>query len=351
MSDIPSRPHILSIGTAVPRHRITQDDILVMLKRVKGDLPDRMENILLNTGIRQRFLAMPLEAYFTPRSWDSRAGVYDRVSAELFRQAASSALEGAGLRPADIGQIVFVSTTGTMTPSLPSRMLADMGFDERTRTVPLFGFGCGGGVIGTGLAVDLWRARPDRPVLLVCLELCSLAHDDESAAKKDYVAAALFSDGCAAMVIGADDGGLDGRRRPRLGAFGQSTWPGTVRMMGWDIGPTGYELVLARDIPAFVESDFAPVADDFLSEQHLIRAELAEPACHPGGGRVIDALIGYFDNDLPATRAILAEYGNMSSPTVLFVLDRLIQQGGLAGPTLMTALGPGFTGALGLVHP
>jgi alkylresorcinol/alkylpyrone synthase len=94
-------------------------------------------------------------------------------------------------------------------------------------------------------------------------------------------------------------------------------------MMGWEIGDTGFDLVLSRDIPAFVARDFAPVADDFLARQGLTTAMLSEPACHPGGGRVVDTLADYFGSDLPATRAVLRNHGNMSSPTVLFVLDHL----------------------------
>jgi alkylresorcinol/alkylpyrone synthase len=300
-----------------------------------------MEQILRNSGIERRYLAMPPDYYLGPRSWAERSRLYAESAEALFHAAASEALERAGLPPADIGEIVFVSTTGTMTPSLPSRMLAGMGFGCDVRTVPVFGYGCAGGVVGLSLAVDLCR---DRPVLLVCLELCSMAYDHAQMEKKDMVALALFADGCAAAVIGAGQGA-------ELAAFAQNVWPDSIDMMGWDIGDTGFDLVLARNIPAFVASHFTPVADGFLGAQGLIKADLAEPACHPGGGRVVDALADYFGNDLLATRAVLRDHGNMSSPTVLFVLKALMEAGPLKGPTLLTALGPGFTGALGLVRP
>jgi alkylresorcinol/alkylpyrone synthase len=338
-------PRLLALGSAVPPHRIMQGQVLEILAEAKGNrLPPRMADILGNTGIEQRHIAMPPEYYFGERSWADRALVYAEAAAALFREAAERVLQRAGLTAADIGQIVFVSTTGTMTPSLPSRMIATMGFAPDTRCVPLFGYGCAGGVIGLGVAADLYRAAPDKPVLLVCLELCSMAYDHSRFEKKDMVALALFADGCAAAVIGAGEG-------PELGAFSSHVWPGTIDMMGWDIGDTGFDLVLARDIPAFVASDFAPVCDTFLESQGLAKADLAEPACHPGGGRVVDALAGYFGSDLPATRAVLRENGNMSSPTVLFVLDALLANGPLKRPTLLTALGPGFVSALGILRP
>jgi alkylresorcinol/alkylpyrone synthase len=338
-------PQLLSIGTALPPHKVSQDDVMAVLERARGKgLPLRMEQILRNSGIEQRYLAMPTDYYLGTRGWADRSTIYAKVAAELFQQAVENALAIAGKTAADIGQIVFVSTTGTMTPSLPSQMLHAMGFAPDVRTVPVFGYGCAGGVIGLSLAADLYRAAPDRDVLLVCLELCSMAYDHVQMEKKDLVATALFADGCAAAVVGSGQG-------VNLASFAQQVWPDSVDMMGWGVGDTGFDLVLARDIPAFVTRDFAPFADGFLAAQGLTKADLAEPACHPGGGRVVDALAEYFGDDLSVTRQVLCGHGNMSSPTVLFVLKALIEAGPLKGPTLLSALGPGFTGVLGLIQP
>ena len=338
-------PKLLSVGTALPPHKISQDDVMAVLKRARGKaLPLRMEQILRNSGIQQRYLAMPTDYYLGPRGWAERSKIYAQVSAVLFGQAVENALAVAGKTAADIGQIVYVSTTGTMTPSLPSQMLHAMGFASDVRTVPLFGYGCAGGVIGLSLAADLYSAAPDRDVLLVCLELCSMAYDHVQMEKKDLVATALFADGCAAAIVGNGQG-------VSLTAFAQQVWPDSVDMMGWDVGDTGFDLVLARDIPAFVTRDFAPFADKFLAAHGLANADLGEPACHPGGGRVVGALAEYFGNNLPATRRVLRDHGNMSSPTVLFVLKALVEARPLTGPTLLSALGPGFTGVLGLIQP
>ena len=221
-----------------------------------------------------------------------------------------------------------------------------MGFAPETRAVPLFGYGCAGGVIGLGVAADLFRAAPDKPVLLVSLELCSIAYDHARMDKKDMVALALFADGCAAAVIGSGNGSGSG---PLLSAFSSHIWPDTLDMMGWDIGDTGYDLVLARDIPVFVNSHFTPVCDAFLAAQGIAKSDIGQPACHPGGGRVVDALAEYFGEDLTATRDVLRNHGNMSSPTVLFVLEELLAAGPITKPTLLTALGPGFVGAMGLL--
>ena len=342
--------HLRSIGTAVPDTVLLQSEVLSIIEAGRGmPMPGRMEAILVNTGIEQRRIARPVDFYMRPRSWPERAATYEEVGKDLFCRAAGKALDDAGLVPAEIDTIVFISTTGTLTPSLPSRMVELMGFDQDTRTVPLFGYGCAGGVLGLSVAADL--TPPGKTTLFVAMELCSLAYDHQRMDKKDVVAAALFADGCAAAVVTGEGVG------PRFGRFVQRVWPDSIDMMGWEIGDTGFDLVLAKNIPAFVAQEFAPLCDAYLADEGLTLDALAEPACHPGGGRVVDALADYFapasapvEERLPATRAVLREYGNMSSPTVLFVLDRLMAQR-QSKPLLLTALGPGFTGAIGVLRP
>lgn len=340
-----------SIATAVPDHRITQAEVLAVLAKARGAaLPTRLEQILGNSGIERRYLACEADYYLEPRSWTGRAAIYDQVGTRLAHKAAGGALDKASLAPSDIDAIVLISTTGTMTPSIPSRMVEAMGFDPSTQTIPVFGYGCAGSVLGLRLANDLAAVNGGQNVLLISLELCSLSYDYNQFDKKNMIATALFADGCAAAVISGKAGPAGA---PAFRAFDQKTWPDTRDMMGWDIGTTGFDLVLARDIPTFVARDFAPFCDMFLDAQGLAMSDLAEPACHPGGGRVVEALEAYFAPELagiPATREVLRQHGNMSSPTVLFVLERLLAQKP-DKPILLTALGPGFTAALGILDP
>ncbi|MGB5725335.1 MAG: type III polyketide synthase [Parasphingorhabdus sp.] len=344
-------PILKSIATAVPDHRITQAEVLAVLAKARGAaLPARLEQILGNSGIDERYLACDADYYLKPRSWTDRAAIYDQVGTRLAHQAAGDALDKAALAPSDIDAIVLISTTGTMTPSIPSRMIEAMGFESSTQTIPVFGYGCAGSVLGLRLANDLAAAGGGQNVLMIALELCSLSYDYSQFDKKNMIATALFADGCAAAVISGKAGPTGA---PSFRAFDQKTWPDTTDMMGWDIGNTGFDLVLARDIPTFVTKDFAPFCDAFLEVQGLAKSDLSEPACHPGGGRVVEALEAYFAPDLagiPATREVLRHHGNMSSPTVLFVLEQLLRQKP-AKPILLTALGPGFTAALGILDP
>jgi len=340
-----------SIATAIPDHRITQAEVLAVLAKARGAaLPARLEQILGNSGIDQRYLACEADYYLEPRSWTGRTAIYDQVGTRLAHKAAGDALDKAGLAASDIDAIVIISTTGTMTPSIPSRMIEAMGFDPSTQTIPVFGYGCAGSVLGLRLANDLADAGDGQNVLMISLELCSLSYDYSQFDKKNMIATALFADGCAAAVL---SGKAAQAGAPSFRAFEQRTWPDTRDMMGWDIGTTGFDLVLARDIPTFVTRDFAPFCDAFLEAQGLEMSDLAEPACHPGGGRVVEALEAYFApaiEGIPATREVLRQHGNMSSPTVLFVLEQLLAEKP-DKPILLTALGPGFTAALAILDP
>ncbi len=342
---------LISIATALPDHRVSQEEVLAVLAKARGAaLPARLEQILGNSGIEQRYLACEADFYLEPRSWTRRAAIYDAVGTRLAHEAAAHALDKAGLLPSDIDAIILISTTGTMTPSIPGRMIEAMGFHSSTQAIPVFGYGCAGGVLGMRLADSLAEAGDGQNILLISLELCSLSYDYSQFDKKNMIATALFADGCAAAVI-SGKGKQAGA--PSFRAFGQKTWPDTRDMMGWDIGATGFDLVLARDIPTFVTKDFAPFCDAFLEAQGLAMTDIAEPACHPGGGRVVEALEAYFAPEIDgiaATREILRQHGNMSSPTVLFILERLLRQKP-DKPILLTALGPGFTAALGIVDP
>lgn len=340
-----------SIATALPDHKISQDDVLAVLAKARGSaLPARLKQILGNSGIDHRYIAREPDYYLEQRSWPERARIYDQVGRALAERSAAEALAKAELLPADIDVIMMISTTGTMTPSIPSRLIEVMGFRQSVQTVPVFGYGCAGGILGLRLANDLADANGGQNVLLISLELCSLSYDYSQFDKKNMIATALFADGCAAVVLSGKGEQGDG---PSFRAFGQKTWPDTRDMMGWDIGDTGFDLVLARDIPTFVAKDFTPFCDAFLAEQELEKSDLGEPACHPGGGRVVEALEDYFAPELqgiPATRDVLKHHGNMSSPTVLFVLEKILSNSP-EKPILMTALGPGFTSVLGILHP
>ena len=254
--------------------------------------------------------------------------------------AASKALAAAGIRAQDVDTIVTVSSTGIATPSLEARVAARLGFRADVERVPVFGLGCAGGVTGLSIASRLAQSRPGSIVLLVAVEICTLAFRLDELTKSNIVATALFGDGAAACVLRAGEAGL-----AAIEMSGQHIWPDTLDIMGWSIDPQGFGVIFDREIPPFAEANLAAAVKGVLARGGLSFSDIDRFACHPGGAKVITALeraLALDQGALDHERTVLADYGNMSAPTALFVLDRLIQAG-LPSRTLLTAMGPGFT--------
>jgi alkylresorcinol/alkylpyrone synthase len=213
-----------------------------------------------------------------------------------------------------------------------------MGFRPSVMRVPVFGRGCAGGVSGLALGARLARAEPGEVVLVVVVELCTLACRIDRGSKADVISSALFGDGAAAAVLRA--GPAAGELR--IGTAAEHTWPRTLDIMGWMIDPVGFRVVLSRSLPRFVEQKMAAPVRRFIRTAQLQAPQLI---CHPGGAKVLDAIevaLGLQKGTLRDEREVLRGYGNMSAPTVLFVLERVLRRG-LRGHAMLSALGPGFT--------
>ena len=282
----------------------------------------------------------PLEWYFEPLGWPERNKAYLEGAVKLFMDAASKALDAAGLRSSDVDTVVTVSSTGIATPSLEARAAEQIGFRPDIERVPVFGLGCAGGVTGLSIAARLAQSRPGSVVLVVAVELCTLSFRLDELTKANIVATALFGDGAAACVLRTGDAGI-----AEVEMSGQHSWPGTLDIMGWSVDPQGLGVIFDRAIPPFAEANMAPAIQGILARSGLALSDFDRLAFHPGGKKVISALERAFalaSGTLDHERDILKEYSNMSAPTALFVLERVIQAG-LPARTLLTAMGPGFT--------
>lgn len=334
---------LLSLATRTPRHILSQQQALATARELIGDRFtdfDRLAPVFDHAGIAFRQLAMPLDWYRTPRSFEERSAAYLDVALDLFVQAAQGALDEAGLRAEEIDAIVTVSSTGIATPSLEARAMEHLSFRNDVRRVPVFGLGCAGGATGMGLAAELARARPGTTVLFVTVELCSLALRTNQADKADLISTALFGDGAAACILRTGGDGF-----ARIVGNAEKTWNDTLDIMGWRTEATGLAVVLNRAIPAFAEREMKQAVTEMLASQGFALSDMDRFICHPGGAKVLDALENALELDrgtMAEERAVLHDHGNMSAPTVLFVLDRYRRQG-LPPLSLLSALGPGFT--------
>jgi alkylresorcinol/alkylpyrone synthase len=272
--------------------------------------------------------------------WHDRNAVYLEAAESMFVEAASAAIERAELAPDQIDGIVTVSTTGIATPSLEARVGPGMGLRDDARRVPVFGLGCAGGVNGLATASRMAAAEPGTNWLFVTVETCSISIRLDSDDPAAVVATALFGDGAAAAVVTAGEHSL-----ARITGSAEKLFPDTQRIMGWDVEDPGLAVVFDRAIPPFIEEHLAGTIDEMCAKLGIARDDIDRLCSHPGGVKVIDAIetaLHLNQGELNLEREVLNDYGNMSAPTVMFVLERLLEQG-LPDRVLMTAFGPGFT--------
>jgi len=342
---------LVSLATSVPPHQFHQNQILAAARSVMADRYPEFEtlsSLFANTGIRHRYGVMPIEWYLQRRSWPERTQAFLEGAERLFVNVARKALASADLSAGDIDTVVTICSTGIATPTLEARVSGLMGFRSDVSRVPLFGLGCAGGVSGLSVASRLAQSRPGTNVLLVALELCTLAVRHDELTKANVVAASLFGDGAAAVVLRAGDGGMT-----RIEAYGEKLWPDTLGIMGWSVDPEGFGVIFQRTIPDFVQQKMGPAVAEIVEKMQFSLADIDRFICHPGGAKVVAALeraLSLEQGALDHEREVIADYGNMSAPTVLFVLERALAHG-LPPRSLLTALGPGFTAScLAIAH-
>lgn len=336
-------PKLLSLATEVPPHVLRTEDVIreataIFAGRHKDF--ERLMPVFGNSGIDCRYSVRPYEWFRQDQGWPERTEAFIEGASALFQKVASHALLLAEKKPSDIDTIVMVSSTGVATPSIEARVMNGMGFRDDVKRVPVFGLGCAGGVSGLSLAARMARAEPGSNVLLVVIELCTLAFRPDEMSKSNIIATALFGDGAAACVVSTKGDGLG-----EIEHSGEHTWPGTVDVMGWRLDDQGFGAIFSRSIPDLATTELRPAADQFLARHGLTIGDMQSFCFHPGGAKVVTALEQAFETGkgrLANEREILKGFGNMSAPTVLFVLERELANSS-TGRRFISALGPGFT--------
>jgi alkylresorcinol/alkylpyrone synthase len=334
---------LLSLATAVPDFTLDQQEAKALAREmfgVRAAFFERLEPVFDNAGIDRRDMVRPVAWYREEHGWKDRNQVYLEAAEALYIAAATKALAEAGLLGGDVDALVTVSTTGIATPSIEARVAGRMGFRPDAERVPVFGLGCAGGVSGLALASRIARSGRGRTVLYVTIELCSTSVRLDKLTKANIVASALFADGAAAAVLRPGQGGI-----AAIGGGSEVLWPDTLGIMGWDVEDAGLGVIFDQAIPPFVAAHMADGVAAILERAGEDRGAIAGFVCHPGGAKVIAAIessLALAEGTLAHERAVLRDHGNMSAPTVLFVLERALAAG-LPGKSLMLALGPGFT--------
>lgn len=343
---------IISIGVAQAPFVYSQNEIKDFIQELYMEQDSSVKKLVRvfdNASIDRRHFIKEKEWYLQRRGFKVKNALYIDESINLCTTAISDCLDGCGLAPQDIDHIVFVSSTGISTPSLDARLANILGFKPEIKRTPVWGLGCLGGVSGLRVAHDYLQAYTEQTVLVVAVEICSLAFQKDSFSKKNIVASALFSDGASAALVAGKEHGLSEKAGLDTLSSASILFPDSLDIMGWEVLDDGFMVVFSKDIPNIVKQNSDAVLKQSLHPLGLDRRDITHWVVHPGGAKVLDAFettVGLNEGNLKRSRRVLRDHGNMSSPTVLFVLKRLmdeIESGMIGDFGLMTALGPGFS--------
>ncbi|MEU8248771.1 3-oxoacyl-[acyl-carrier-protein] synthase III C-terminal domain-containing protein [Nonomuraea sp. NPDC048916] len=337
--------HISGVQTVLPDHRYAQAEITEAFSQLTAADRDLLERFHAAVGVEGRNLALRLEDYAKLDSFTRANEAYVEAALDLGERAISGALEKTGLSPEKVDHLLFCSTTGLATPSLDARLAQRAGLRDDVKRVPVFGLGCAAGVAGLSRLNDYLRGWPEHVAMLVCVELCSLTVQRDDTSVANLIAGALFGDGAAAVVATGRGPG------PEVVATRSKLYPGTEHLMGWEVGEHGFRVVLDAGLAGFVERKVGGDVKAFLADYGLTSDQVGSWIFHPGGPKMIDTLAAALDLPDEAThltRRSLREHGNLSSVSVLHVLQQTRERRG--EPAVLLALGPGFSAEMLLLH-
>jgi alkylresorcinol/alkylpyrone synthase len=358
---------ILAVAPVPAPYRYEQADLTAMFADLVGLAPERREQLdrlHSSCGVRHRNLALPIEDYKGLDGFGESNDTFIRVGVELGGQAIATALAVAGLEPRDVDLVLTTSVTGVAAPSLDARLVDRLGLRPDVKRLPLFGLGCVAGAAGIARLHDYLLGHPDDVAVLLSVELCSLTvqRDDDSMA--NLVGSGLFGDGATAVVMAGANvrpAGESGLRAPEVVATRSRFFADTERVMGWDIGGSGFRIVLSPGVADVVRENLPDEVDAFLAAHALGRDDIGRWVAHPGGPRVLEALqesLSLPPDALDTSWRSLADVGNLSSSSVLHVLADIIGDvttkpvtaKPVAPHGVLMAMGPGFCAELVLLR-
>jgi alkylresorcinol/alkylpyrone synthase len=349
----------MAVRSAFPAHRYPQDELARAYAAIADGLRPAqrvlLERLYANADVATRHTALPVEEY-GGLSAPGAALANDRYIEEataLGERALRSALASAGLEPAAVDLLIVTSVTGVAVPSLDARLIPRLGLRPDIKRLPVFGLGCVAGAAGLARLHDYLLAWPGHVAALLSVELCSLTVPRTKVTTADLVASALFGDGAAAVVAVGEEAAapLPARRLPRVIATRSEVYPDSTDTLGWRLGADGFRIVLTAELGEVVERRLNGSVTAFLGEHGLTVDDIGSWICHPGGPKVLDAAqraLKLPDSALAASRRSLSEAGNMSSVSVLHILELTAGQDEPAPGSfgLMIGLGPGVSAEL-----
>lgn len=357
--------YICSTGIGIPQYDISQQGIKQLVREIftyTERQVDRLLPVFDNAEVRNRQFVVDKSWFKESHTFQERNDLYQSLAKEYSLKAIDDCLTNASLLSQDIpyeavDMIIYVSSTGIATPSMDVHFMNERPFRPDTNRMPLWGLGCAGGAIGLSRANDWISANPDKTALIVCCELCSLTFQKGDVKKSNIIGTALFGDGAAAaLVIGEQSPYLSHRKKtvPKVIKTSSATKQNSTDVMGWNVTDTGFEVVFSKSIPALVSTFWSEHIHSFLLKNKLNENQIHSFIAHPGGKKVLEAMENVLQcssEKFKSAYKVLASHGNMSSTTVLYVLQESMKEDvDQKQISVLSALGPGFCSELMLLE-
>jgi alkylresorcinol/alkylpyrone synthase len=351
---------ILAVRSALPDNRCLQaefTDTFATRGRMSPSERTFLNRLHASAEVETRHTALPLEDCGVLQGAEAVNDRYIDEALVLAERALRRTLDAAGLRAADLDLLITTSVTGVAVPSLDARLMPRLGLRPDIKRLPIFGLGCVAGAAALGRLHDYLLGWPGQTAALLAVELCSLNWPTSGITPADMVASGLFGDGAVALIArgGQADAASSPGPGPRVMASRSAVYPDSAGALGWRLSTDCFRIVLTTELPAVVESGLADTVTGFLAEHDLTVDDIVSWICHPGGPKVIDAVqraLKLPDQAVAASRRSLAEVGNLSSASVLHILEMISDTerppAGSAG--LMIGLGPGVSAELVLLR-
>ncbi|MFC3884104.1 type III polyketide synthase [Bacillus songklensis] len=358
-------PKIVSIGMGVPLFELKQEETVKFARRLFSqsfkDI-ERLLTVFVNGEIEKRHFVKDLDWFCEQHSFEEKNNAFIEAAIELGTKAINQCLrhEAYLKQPIpyeEIDAIFYISTTGLSTPSIDARIMNRLPFSPNTKRIPIWGLGCAGGASGLARAHEYCLAFPDAKVLVLSIELCSLTFQHNDRSKSNLIGTSLFADGVACALIAGNQVEVQSfstlSLHPVILDTQSTLMPHSEDVMGWDIKNEGLFVIFSRDIPSIVQKWYGGQVTPFLEKHQLTTMDIRHFIAHPGGKKVLEAYVKALQLEpsmMEHSFHILRQYGNMSSATVLYVLNEFLRNGAAEGEHgLITALGPGFSSELLLV--
>ncbi len=347
-------PILASIGTALPPYEVKQEEsqefARFFFKNVFKDL-ERLLKVFPSTQIDKRYFCVSRNWFKQQHSWEEKNNLFIDNAICLSAEAIISCLRKVNVKSSEIDIFIFVTSTGLSTPSIDAYLYNLLGMKNDLIRIPLWGLGCAGGVSGIARARELALAYPESKILVCCVELCGLTFVSNDHSKANLIATSLFADGAAAALIIGDKvkqrSVSEEEKAPQILGSQSFIWPDTLEIMGWKIQNEGMMVVFSRDIPSLVTQKVRPQVEKFIKRYQLTLENISTYITHPGGTKVLQAYqkaLSLKPDHLTLAKEILRNHGNMSSCTILYILEEELKRNHDPGEYgLMLALGPGFS--------